>query len=434
MSAGEPVIVYGLCGEYAQYNSLFAHVQGCDKHENRFFITLDGNTDVRLAVHDDNLFFTAKLEQYFGFPVDTLPWITEFTKVVHTGPGDRFSVVATKPIPAGALFACPNYRVTITWPQIKAVEAEFAAFMTDNLYRLMGRPEDSLTVVFEPNYNPVLAFVGEVAKVMRHHALLPLVHYDSASDDCLRQEWRRCNGQDLLWYEFWRNKLPHLTALEVWHVWHFVRNYPLPTRDRLTLVFGQTVCRMQNHPEREAEYEKVSDGQQDVSVDKFKHRHMPTFIVNPECGEALKAYSMTDLEVGQPVFTDNGPSFRNNLCDTVLGCLFMPVVDGERWLAVYNNILSQVSKPVARHFLAYFQANVARVKLLRPAPSVRTTPAVHAPPVPRCNYCAKPMLFPFVCALCRDAAYCGKACQTAAWQTHKKECKKEKECKKAGAD
>jgi hypothetical protein len=187
---------------------------------------------------------------------------------------------------------------------------------------------------------------------------------------------------------------------------------------------------MQNHPEREAEYEKVFDGIQDVSHDTLKHKHLPTCVMTPEFG-GLKAYCLADVAVGQELFTDNGPGFCNNICDTVLGCLFMSREEGGRWLNVYTNVLNKLDKRVATHFLEYFEANFKRVKALRPAPSVRTTPAVHArpaePSVPLCDYCAKPMLFPYVCARCRVVTYCQRACQTEAWKTHKKECVEKKD-------
>ena len=292
----------------------------------------------------------------------------------------------------------------------------------------MRRPSGSVAVVFEPNYNPVLPFVGEVAKRMRHPVIQTVNSYDPTSDACLEQEWRRCSGVDLLWLEFWRTELPHLPALEVWHVWHLVRNFPWPSLDRRTLVFGPTICLMQCHPDRVAEYAKVSDGLQDAAVDHLAHRYLSTFMMTPpECGDAMKAYFMHDVEVGQPVYTDCGTTFASNLCDTMLNSLFMSREDGDQWFCVHTTILGRVSTHVARSFLAYFQANAARVQLLRPAPSVRTTPSVHAPPAPQrfplCDYCAKPMQFRYVCGLCKDTAYCRKACQAAAWKAHKPACK-----------
>ena len=423
IASQECVIVYGLTGTHARRNTLVAHVCAYNERANTFTVAFaDGDT---LTLDGGNLFFPARMSQYFDRPVDTLPFITECTTVVHLSDA-RYSVVATKPMRAGQLYACPHLRVHMTWPEIHAVEREFAAYMSDNLHRLMGSPEGSVDVVFEPNYNPVLVFVAEVAKIMHDPTINSVSVWDPTSDECLAAEWRRCNGVDLLWYDYWRSKLAHLTPLEVWRVWHLVRTAPVTTRDRLTLIFGQTLCQMQNHPEREAEYEKVSDGLQDVSVDRLTHKHLPTCIMTPEFGD-LKAYCLENVKVGQELFTDNGPGFRNNLCDTVLGCLFMSFKEGGRWLNVYTNVLQKLDKRVTRHFLAYFQANCKRVKALRPAPSVRTTPAVHATPaepsMPLCDYCSKPMLFPFVCARCRVVTYCHKACQTEAWKTHKKECK-----------
>ena len=424
----ERVIVYGLRGSNAQYNSLFARVQCYDPRRNRFCVVFtDVNIDMGLWLDGGSLFFTQRVRDYFARPFDSLDLITACTTVVHTA--GRKRVVATERIPAGTVLGCPSFRLTLTWPQIHAVEAEFTAFASDSMPTLMARSPGPFTVVFEPNYNPVLPFIGKLAEAWSRPTIQTLTGYDPTSDECLLRNWRRCSGIDLVWYEFWRTKLAHLTALDVWHVWHAALNFAWPSSDRLTLVFGQTICLMQNPPERLLEYQKVADGLQDAAVDNLAHKCYSSVILTPpELSDFTQAFFVETVEAGQPVYLDSGAQDTSSLCDTVLNCLFMSEVDGTHWLSLYKNIMRNLGTAVALNLQTYINDNIARVSVfsvIKPDPSVRTTPAVHAPPAqrfPLCTYCAKPRQFPYVCARCKNAAYCSKACQTAAWQTHKREC------------
>ena len=49
---------------------------------------------------------------------------------------------------------------------------------------------------------------------------------------------------------------------------------------------------------------------------------------------------------------------------------------------------------------------------------------------PVCDWCQRPSDRLLRCTGCRLVRYCGKACGTAAWETHKKACKAERKRKK----
>ncbi len=201
-----------------------------------------------------------------------------------------------------------------------------------------------------------------------------------------------------------------------------------PSGDRRSVVVSQMIGSMPNPPERLREYQKVADGLQDAAVDHLAHKcHSSVILTPPESTHRMQAFFIDTVEVGQPVYLDAGTDCSNP-CDTVLNCLFMDEFNGYQWISLYKNVLSLLGKPqvVARSLENFINDNVQRVKAMtsKPAPSMRTTPAVHMPPgsLPRCARCAQPLHSKFVCARCKNAAYCSKSCQTEAWKTHKREC------------
>ena len=425
---GDIVIAYGLTGHLARLNTLYAYVHAHDPATKCFTVgQRDGSATV--SVPGRNLFFISKFRQYFDRPVDTLPWITDCTAVV-TAPGGRKSVVATQRIEAGSLYACPSVRAVLTRAEVAAVEADFAAFATEHMHTLMGR-DTPLTVSLQQKYNPALTFIGKVAEpaFWRHPTMCTLTYYDPTAADSLLDLWRRCNGSDLLWFAFWCSKLAHLTPLQVWHVWHLALTYAWPSGDRLILVFGQTLCRMQNPPERLREYQKVFDGLQDAGVDNLAHKCHSHFIVTPaELGPSMKFFVIKTVEPGQPVEMDAHAKAVCNLCDTVLNCLFMEKADADGWFLFYKNILRCLPIRVTQNLEDYINDNIERVnRISGGAVLVRTTPAVHKQPA--CAHCDKPFVSDsrLLCARCKLTAYCSKPCQTAAWKTHKRECVPKKE-------
>jgi hypothetical protein len=428
--AAERVIVYGLRDADAQHNSRIGHTHSYNFDTKLFTIVLDGGATVDIRAN--NLFFVSKAGQYFAKPIDTLPFITEVTRIERRPNG--WSVVATEAIPAGTLRGAPSFRVSLTRPEIEVIEHEFERFLRDNLFRLMGRDSAHDTIAFEPHYNPAIVFVGAVAEVMHTSNITSIIEYDPVSRACLEREWRRCNGPDLLWFEFWRRKLAHLAPVDVFALWILVRNSPWPSLDRLSLIFGQTICFMECHPDREKEYSKVMAGQQNADVDNLRDRYLSTFMMTPpDAGDHMKAYFMKDVAPGEHVYTDCGLSYVSDLCDTILNFLYMPRAEGDQWFTLYKTILTNVSPTVARSFLEYVQNNVEPVKLRTIAPDVRTTPSVHLPPgsfsgaspwrPDVCDWCAALLTRPARCSKCHAAAYCNRQCQLVAWKTHKPVCK-----------
>jgi hypothetical protein len=97
---------------------------------------------------------------------------------------------------------------------------------------------------------------------------------------------------------------------------------------------------------------------------------------------------------------------------------------------LYKHALGRLGKPpvVVRSLQNFINDNVARVEAMTSEPAPMRAPSVHMPPGPlpapraRCARCAQPMSSKFVCARCKNAAYCSETCQTDAWETHKREC------------
>jgi hypothetical protein len=398
-------------------------------------VAFDDRTTVTVGA--EYCLFTSLSAQYFNKPRDQQLWATEYTCVDIDEQRNK-RVLATKRIPAGTLLACATQRVTLTKEEIVRVEDEYMQFVSNNLYALMGRQPHEPRIRFEPNYSRALVFVGAVAErgTYEHPVMQTVLSYDPLTPERLKHLWRRCDGQDLLWLEFWHRKLkPKFTAEQVFHIWHMVLNFPWPSLDRLTLVFGN-ICFMECHPLRMTEYEKVMDGQQNADEDKYADRSLSTFMTSPPgCGECVSAYFLKDVEVGQPLYADFGPTYVSDLCDTVLNFLFMDKHDGNQWFDLYKNITRNFGEKVKASFQDYLQSNIQRAILtknvnLRHATGVRTTPAVHSLcgslPVctlPTCYYCDKPMENPKHCAICKLAAYCDKTCQTADWKAgHKANC------------
>jgi len=438
---GLPVVVYRLPADMVQHNMRIGRAQKRIKDQ----VTVAFDDDTVVTVADKHCFFMSQLHKYFDQPRDQQTWVTEYTRVV-IGENRNKRIVATKLIPAGSLLACSTQRVHLTKNEILGVEAEYMEFVYNNLYPLMGRQPHEPKISFEPNHSHALVFIGAVAArgTYGHPVMQTILSYDPFIPERLEHLWRRCNGQDLIWLEFWRRKLaPKITAEQVFHIWHMVLNFPWPSLDRLTLIFGQTVCFTECHPLRMAEYEKVMDGQQNADEDKYTNRFLSTFVTNPPGpNECVSAYFLKDVQAGETLYADFGHTYVSDLCNTVLNFLFMDKKDGEQWLNLYKNIMRHFGEPVINSFQGYLQKNLPRTILTRNAnrthvTGVRTTPAVHAlrasvttnmPPIytlpsATCYYCAKPMETPKHCALCKIAVYCDKKCQTADWKVgHKDNC------------
>ena len=428
---GERVVVYGLRGSSAHRNLRFATVQCYDPRRNLFCVTFpdcpDGDID-GLWVDGGHLFFPSMHQQYFPTPYEQSDLLTDFARVVYGG-NARPRLVATQRIPIGTVLGCPSLRITKTHAQLADIEAEFSAWASANMPTLMGRPPGPFVVKLERHFNAVLPFVGALAEhnVWKHDMPRTLNHYDPAADKLLAELWSRTNAVNILWFAFWCSKLPHLAPTHVWHVWHFALTFAWPSGDRRSVVVSQMIGSMTNPAERLREYQKVFDGLQDADVDHLAHKCLSSVVLTrPESADRMQAFFLHTVEVGQPVYLDAGTDCSNP-CDTVLNCLFMEEFEGYQWINLYRNVLRLLGKPevVALSLQNFINDNVDRIKTMtsKPAPT-RTTPAVHMPPgsLPRCARCAQPLQTKLLCARCKNAAYCSKACQTAAWKTHKPEC------------
>jgi hypothetical protein len=341
-----------------------------------------------------------------------------------------------------------SHRVQLTRAEVTRIETEYMRFVYDNLYHLMVRGPKEPKIRFQPHYSPALVFVGAVAAraTFNNPIIQNVLAYDPMLPECLEHQWRRSNGPDLLWLEFWRRRL-HKThkPAQVFHIWHMVNNSAWPSLDRLSLVFGETICFTECHPLRVAEYEKVMAGTQNADEDPYADRYLSAFMMTPPgCGDHVTAYFLKDVEAGETLYTDFGTTYVSNLCDTVLNFVFMDNdTDGEQFLNLYKNITRHFGETVMESFKAYLQKSLPRTVLTRDAnrkqaTGVRTTPSVYALPaslpagmpstysLPTCYYCAKPMEQPKRCILCRIAAYCDKKCQTADWRAgHIDNCSRE---------
>jgi hypothetical protein len=443
MPQKERVIVYGLSGDMAKHNLRIGTVQA--KNPDSFQVTVAFADGTTVTVSDRFCFFTSLAGQYFE-PQAFLPslHITQYTQVSIDPVNGNKRIVATKRIPASMLLATASHRVQLTREQVTRIETEYMRFVYDNLYHLMGRGPTEPKIRFQPNYSPALVFVGAVAAraTFNNPIIQTVLSYDPMLPERLEYQWRRSNGPDLLWLEFWRRKLEKTHKPEqVFHIWHMVINFAWPSLDRLSLVFGETICFTECHPLRVAEYEKVMGGTQNADEDRYADQYLSVFMMTPPgCGDGVTAYFLKDVEPGETLYTDFGVTYVSNLCDTVLNFLFMDEGDGEQFLNLYKNITRHFGEPVKESFQGYLQKNLPRAILTRnanraQATGVRTTPAVYAlrvspppgmPPtfsLPTCYYCAKPMEQPKHCAICKIAAYCDKKCQTADWKTgHKANC------------
>ncbi|CAK0873977.1 unnamed protein product [Prorocentrum cordatum] len=62
-------------------------------------------------------------------------------------------------------------------------------------------------------------------------------------------------------------------------------------------------------------------------------------------------------------------------------------------------------------------------------PSAKHSPAKKANENPHCGNCAKEIVKPLRCGVCKKAEYCSQQCQREDWQFHKRVCKKPEELK-----
>jgi len=424
MSTPDRVIVYGLPPDKAQHNARIGHVRSYHSKGKTYLVAFpDGST---VAVKRNNLFYAERTAQYFDAPVDTLPRIEDCV-AVHRGPRGP-SVVATAAVPAGTLLRANTFQLVMTDAQVKAIEAGFETMVRTDLFRLMGRPAGSGPIAFGTNYSAGCVFVGAAASASENPTIEGLLLHNSTSPESLELEWRRSSGPELLWLLYWIRTLAHLTPLQVFSIWHMVRKDPWPTPDRRTLIFSDTICQMECPQLRLDQYQKVMDGLQDAEDDPLKDLYLSTAMMSPPGGKYMTLYTMTDIQVGHVWKMDYGIGFVSPLCDTIFNIIFMNPVERLEWYTLYKNILGFVGRGVVQHFEKYVRLNFERLQCSEKPPTVRQAPAVLVPlqpthtDMPACAQCLKGMQRPLVCARCKLTQYCSRACQVAAWKTHKKKC------------
>ena len=228
------------------------------------------------------------------------------------------------------------------------------------------------------------------------------------------------------------------------------------------ITFGYTLCTANCDPRRWAEYEQVMEGLQDVSLDIYADRKLSMAMMSPpQKDKDMHLFLTHALNIGDELFFDYDLKYVSNKADTLRGIFFMQKEQGVHWTNVYLNVAKNVSDAVFEHLIHFFEAQLdefqhnkaaARaVKLARlsapPAlrtppvtPALRTPPPLTPPPPVStaiqtytcaqtgqrlCDHasCRKRMPHPRFCSACKVAAYCTRDCQTAAWKTHKRECK-----------
>jgi len=434
MPKKERVIVYGFGAhsDMAKYNLCIGTVQA--KNPDIFQVTVTFADGTTFTISERYCFITSQAPQYFEPEAFLIEFrdVTKFTQVV-IGPDENKHIIATKRIPAGILLNTHSHRVKLTIEEINKIKNEYEKFVQDNLYALLGRRQTEPKIMFQQNYSPAIVFIGAVAAhvILKNPIIKSVMSYDPMLPKRLEDLWRRTNGSDLIWLEFWRRKLKIHTPKDVFHIWHMVNNLAWPSDDRLSLIFDETICFTRCHPLRWAEYEKVMAGAQNADNNKYPYQYLSDYIISPpERGDDVSVLFLNTIEAGETINKDFG-IYVSNICDTVLNFLFMNENDGEQFLHLYKNIIRHFDEPIVNSFKEYLQGNLSRTILTRNANrtqgmDVCTTPTVHMlhasdptgmpPALFTCYYCGKSMEHPKYCAICRITTYCNKKCQTADWR------------------
>jgi hypothetical protein len=216
------------------------------------------------------------------------------------------------------------------------------------------------------------------------------------------------------------------------------------------LTLGYTLCSANCAPERWAEYEKVMEGLQDVSLDIYADRKLSMAMMSPpKEDDNMHLFLTHALKIGDELLLDYDLGYVANKADTLRGVFFMQQEEGVHWFKLYDTVASNVSPAVRAHLLDFFEAQLDEFTSSRAAakaarlsvlpPTLRTPPSLTPPPpvstplqtytcaqteLRLCDHasCRQLMPHPLFCARCKVAVYCARDCQTAAWKAHKREC------------
>ena len=379
MDNTEPVIVYTLPPEKAQHNARTGLVETYHVKTQKHVVAFPDGSKEQFAKH--NLFFASRRDAYFATQHEQLRPLEDFS-AVQLGPYGH-DLVATADIPAGILLRTTTLDVCMTRGEIAQIEAEFEAFLHRDLFRLMGKPPKSSTIIFDTNYTPALVFIGAVAQLTEHPIIKELMRYDCFAHECLTLELRRGSGPDRIWLKFWIDKLTQLgrSPKEVYRLYHLTRNLSWSSPDRDMLIFDILLYCANTPNKRWEEYEKVMEGLQDNSVDIYSDQYLSTFMMSPPNKvKDMKVYFMIAVKKGDLIELDYALAYVSDRCDTVLNILNMNTTDGALFQVVrqhHQERESQSARALPRIHRAQSRALQARQAACERAHDVVGAPAHH---------------------------------------------------------
>jgi hypothetical protein len=419
----EKAMLFGLPEPLARFN---ARVVELDEPS-----ALDVDSNARTARCADgsvvrapraNLLLAEDIDAAFAAPLDR---VIPLDAVVawRAGPDER-DIVATVPVPAGAVFKTAVLQVVMTAPQIDAVIAKIKTYTEQNLKRLMGL-EDSFEqrVVFATDFDDHNIFVGAFVEQLLHNPVVTdlMAGFDFFVPKFLEQQWARCASQNFLWLAFWLDELaPRLTRKQVWRVVAFVSAWifphPCPEHKHGVLLFGNIISLCRCPEARWAEFLKIKKGMLDPAPHRHQGQHLSTGTWNSVRDGFLVVLVVRALAVGDPFELDYGPNYFAKRDETVLDTVRMPRFDALHWTYLYVKTAGRVSDKVGEHLALYLKRH--NPGLLEPATQAGLPLCANA----ACNL---PMQNPLVCGQCGAARYCNRQCQVAAWRAgHKAECQR----------
>jgi hypothetical protein len=381
-------------------------------------VRLDDGTAVRAG--RPAMFLAEDIPRLFA-PLEQLPALDACVQIA-TGACGR-TVVATAPIPAGAVFKTRIVALAVSDDEAADIEQRMLAFVKRNLTDLMGLPKKvKQRVDFRVGCNDYMLFVRALAaEAARGNPIIAaLMRFDFFSDEFLAQFWDRSSKQDLLWLKFWLVELKdELPPAAVFRLIAFASGwaYPLPSpaHKHGLLLFGDLLSLFECPPPRWRCIQEVIQGKRSASEDPFQAEgaYLSTFLLHDAQDGFVKCLAVAPVLPGQPIYLDYGPKYAAGRKHTVNDVGYLPHPENLFWLQLYMRVAGDVSQSLAHHLALYINRN-------HPGILEQATPT----DLPRCANaaCAKPLRRPLFCARCKAVQYCDRDCQTAAWRTHKSAC------------
>jgi hypothetical protein len=381
-------------------------------------VRLDDGTAVRAA--PAAMFLEADIPRVFA-PLERLAPLNDVAAVA-TGAHGR-TVVATAPIPAGAVFKTRVLALAVPDDDAADIEQRMLAYVKRNLTDLMGLPKKhKQSVHFGVGTNDYMLFIRALALEAKagNPVLAALMDFDFFSDDFLTQFWDRAAKQDLLWIKFWTLELQDLLPPPaVFRLVAFASGWaypmPSPAHKHGLLLFGDLLSIFECPPARWAYIQEVVQGRRSAAHDPFRAEgaYHSSFLLHDAADGFVKCLAVAPVLPGQPLYLDYGPRYAAGRKHTVNDVGYLPHPENLVWLQLYMRVAADVSQRLANHLAAYINRNHPRI----------LEQATHTD-LPRCANaaCAKPLRRPLFCSRCKAVPYCDRDCQTAAWRTHKTAC------------